>query len=311
MLDYDVVIIGGGPAGLTAGLYLSRGKQRTILLEKESFGGQIKNVECIENYPGFADGVSGAHLASEMVTQAIKFGLQLEQAEVVGIELYSSSRWVGCAGGAGHMATAVVIAGGSRHKRLGVPGEEGLQGKGVINCALCEGAQFADRVVAVCGGGDTGVTEALYLTKLASRVILIEAEFSLTATAVLQERASVNPKLDIRCGAKVEAIVGDSQVEAIELLEVGSGQRRTLKVDGVLVGIGFEPNTSYLEGIVPLDSQGRILVNDRMETQVPGVFAAGDIRQDSARQVVTAVGDGATAALSAERFLGQQESART
>jgi len=303
MFEYDVVIVGGGPAGLAAGLYLSRGKHRTILLEKESFGGYIKNVEWIENYPGFAEGVAGAQLASEMVTQATKYGLQLEQAEVVGIELYSSSRWVKCAGGTGYTVSVVIISAGSRLKKLGVPGEEVLQGKGVFNCALCDGGQFRERVVAVCGGGDSGITEALYMTKLASKVILIEAEPSLTATAVLQERASANPKLDIRCGVRVEAILGDSQVEAIELLEVGSGQKETLKVDGVLAHVGLEPNTSYLEGIVPLDSQGQIIVNDRMETDVPYILAAGDVRSGSPRQIVTAVGDGATAAISAQRLL--------
>jgi len=173
VLEHDVIIIGGGPSGLAAGLYLSRGKRRTMLLEKESFGGIIKDVEWVENYPGFAEGVSGAHLASEMVTQATKYGLQIEQAEVLGIELYTSCRWVQCNGGTGYSATVVIIAGGSRPIKLNVPGEEVLQGKGIIHCALCDGGQFADRVVAVCGGGDAGVTEALYLTKLASKVILI------------------------------------------------------------------------------------------------------------------------------------------
>ena len=286
-------------------------KRRTILLERETFGGNLKNVEWIENYPGFAEGVPGAQLAAEMVTQATKYGLNIEQAEVTGIDLYSSTKWVQCTDGKGYSAAAVIIAGGSRYKRLGVHGEEELQGKGIINCALCDGGQFADKVVAVCGGGDTGITEALYLSKLASEVILIEAEPLLTATAILQERASANPKLAIHCGAKVEAIIGDSQVEAIELAEVESGQRRTLKVDGVLIGIGLKPNTNYLQGIVPLDSRGQILVNSRMETETSGIFAAGDIRHDSARQVVTAVGDGAIAALSAEMFLREWESVHT
>lgn len=303
MSDYDVVIIGGGPAGLTAGLYLSRARHRTLLLEKESFGGPILNVEWIENYPGFAEGVAGAQLASEMVTQATKYGLQLQQAEVLGIETYSSSRWVKCAGGSGYTATVIIIAGGARPKKLGVPGEEALQGKGVFNCAFCEGGRFTDKVVGVCGGGDSGITEALYLTKLASKVILFEVLPSLTATAILQERALSNPKLDIRCGVKVEAICGDSQVEAIEFFEVGGGKKGTLKVDGVLVYVGLEPNTSYLRSIVPLDSQGQIIVNERMETETPYILAAGDIRNGSLRQITTAVGDGAIAAISAQRLL--------
>lgn len=304
MLDWDVVIIGGGPAGLTAGLYLSRARRRTILLDKEDFGGKIKNLESIENYPGFRDGISGANLTSEMIVQAEKYGLKLEQAEVVGIELFTSRRWVKCTGGGpGYVATVVIIAGGSQPKKLGVPGEEALQGKGVFNCAFCDGGQFVDRVVGVCGGGDAGITGALYLTKLASKVIIIEAMPSLTASAILQERALANPKMEIRCGVKVEAILGDGQVEAVELVEEVSGRRMALKVNGLLVHIGLDANTNYLKGIVPLDSHGQIIVNDRMATEVPYIFACGDIRSGSPWQIVTAVGDGATAAMSAIRLL--------
>lgn len=237
-----------------------------------------------------------------MVTQATKYGLQLKQAEVAGIELFSSSRWVKCADGTGYTCAVIIIAGGTRRKKLNVPNEEALQGKGVSTCALCDGGQFVDRVVAVCGGGDVALTEAIYLTKLASKVILI-VRSKLAATAVLQERALVNPKLEIRCGVKVETIVGDSHVEAIEYLELESGRRGTLKVDGVLVCVGFEPNTSYLQGIVPLDSQGQIVVNQRMETEMQYILAAGDIRSGSPRQIATAVGDGAIAAISAQKLL--------
>jgi len=303
MFDWDVVIVGGGPAGLTAGLYLSRAKRRTLLLEKDSFGGYIRNVEWIENYPGFANGVSGAQLASEMVSQAVMYGLRMEIGEVTGIELFSNCQWVGCTNGQGYTTNIVIIAGGSRHKKLGVPGEESLQGKGVFNCAFCDGGHFADRVVAVCGGGDAGVTEALYMTKIASKVILIEAEPKLTATAVLQERAFTHPKLEILCGMKVKTIAGDGKVEAIELEDKVGERKEKMKVDGVLVHIGQEPNTGYLEGITPMDSQGQIIVNEKMETEVPYIFAAGDVRSGSPRQVVTAVGDGAISAISAEKLL--------
>lgn len=302
MFDWDVVIIGGGPAGLSAGLYLSRANLRAIMLEKESFGGYITNVELIENYPGFAEGIQGAQLASEMVSQAKKYGLQIEQAEVTGIEVFSSSKWVACADGRGYTTGIVIISGGSKLKKLNVPGEDLLTGKGVFNCALCDGGKFADRVVAVCGGGDAGVTEALYMTKLAAKVILIEVMPKLTATAILQDRARANPKLEIRCGIKVETILGDNQVEALEILDMVSGQRNILKIDGILVHIGLDPNTDYLNGIVPLDDLGQITVNNKMETEIPGLLAAGDIRSGSPRQVVTAVSDGAIAAISAQRF---------
>ncbi|MFC1932216.1 NAD(P)/FAD-dependent oxidoreductase [Chloroflexota bacterium] len=303
MFDCDVVVIGGGPAGLTAALYLGRANRKTILLEKELPGGQIKDVEWIENYPGFADGVSGAHLASEMLDQATKYGLRVELVEVAGIEVFSSSRVVTCADGRSYTTAAMIMAGGTQPKKLGVPGEEKLQGRGVFRCALCDGGQFVDQVVAVCGGGDSGITEALYMTKLASKVIVVEAMPALTASAILQERALANPKLKFRCGMKIEAIVGDNQVEAVELRESESDRAETLKVDGVLAHVGVEPNTSYLQDIVPLDSQGHIIVNDRMETAIPYILAAGDIRGGTIGQVVAAASDGATAAVSAQRLL--------
>jgi len=303
MPDWDAVIIGGGPAGLTAGLYLSRGNWRTVLLEKETVGGYIMNVEMIENYPGFADGVIGAQLGMEMRNQATRYGLQLKRAEVIAVQGSQTSKWVTCLDGTVYTAPTVIIAGGSVPKKLGVPGEEKLRGRGVITCAFCDGGQFVDLVVAVCGGGDAGVTEALYLAKLASKVILIEALPKLTATAILQDRVRDNPKLEVHTGTKVEAIVGESQVEGITIVKEGNKQKETLKVDGVLVHVGLDPNTGYLEGVVPLDSQGQIVVNEWMETEVPGIFAAGDIRSGSPRQVVTAVGDGAAAGMAAQRFL--------
>ena len=307
MSDWDAVIIGGGPAGLTAGLYLSRGNWRTLLLEKESYGGYIMNIELIENYPGFAEGVMGAQLGMEMMNQAKKYGLQLKRAKVIAIQGSPSSKWVTCVDGTNYTTPAVIIAGGSVPKRLGVPGEEKLQGRGVINCAFCDGGEFVDRIVAVCGGGDAGITEALYLTKLASKVILIEVLPELTATAILQDRVKDNPKIEVRCGVKVEAIVGDNQVEAIDVVKEGNGHKETIQVDGVLVHVGLDPNTDYLEGVLPLDSQGQIVVNDWMETEIPGIFAAGDIRSGSPRQVVTAVADGATAGIAAQRFLQKLE----
>jgi len=301
MSEWDAVIIGGGPAGLTAGLYLARGNWRTALLEKENVGGYIMNVEMIENYPGFAAGVPGSQLAMEMKDQAVQYGLQIEHGEVTGLRASPDQKWVTCADGTTYNAKAVIIAGGSVPKKLGVPGEDELRGRGVINCAFCDGGEFADRVVAVCGGGDAGITEALYLTRIASRVIVIEALPNLTATGVLRDRARSEPKLEVRCGQRVTRIVGQEQVEGIEL--VGADKPETLAVDGVLVHVGVDPATDYLAGVVPLDGQRQVIVNGWMETAVPGVFAAGDIRSGSPRQVSAAVGDGATAGLAAQRYL--------
>lgn len=304
-MDYDVIIIGGGPAGLSAGLYVSRGNYRALLLEKESFGGRIKNVEWIENYPGFAKGVSGPQLASEMVDQATNAGLEIEMAEVTGIELYSGCRCVQLEDGRSYTADALIVAGGCRHKHLGVPGERELAGKGVIECAFCDGGQFSEKVVAVCGGGDSGITEALYLTKLASKVILLEAEPNLTATAVLQERARANKKIEIHCGTKVIAIQGSGHVEALEFEKIATKARGSWPVDGVLVHIGMEPNTGFVEGILSLDGRQQVEVNHRLETSVPFIYAVGDTRSNSPMQVASAVGDGATAAVYVHRLLGK------
>lgn len=306
MFDRDVVIIGGGPAGLTAGLYLCRAGRRVVLLDKETPGGYIRNIALIENYPGFAGGVAGAQLAAQMVDQAVKFGLQIESAEVNGLELFSGTRFVNCARGEGYTTNVIIIAGGSRNKKLGVPGEAELLGKGVFECALCDGGHFADKVVAVCGGGDSGLTEALYMSNIASKVFVLEVMPTLNASAILQDRVKANPKIEVRCGVKVEAITGKDKVEAIEL---AAGKKpETLKTDGVLVHIGLDANTGYLEGTVPLDAKGQIIVNANMETEAPYVFAAGDIRSGSPRQVVTAVGDGAVAAITAQRLMQEQGS---
>ncbi len=302
MFDYDAVIIGGGPAGLTAGIYLARANLRTLLLEEESFGGKIKNVEWIENYPGFSEGVSGAQLANQMEAQAIKYGLKTEMARVTGLEIFSASRWVACADGRGYTAGVVIIAGGSKPKKLNVPGEAALFGKGVFTCAFCDGGQFANKVVAVAGGGDSGVTEAIYMSKIASQVVLIEAMPKLTATALLQERILKNPKISIRCGAKIVAVSGGEKVQGVEI-ETAGEHREVFKVDGLLVQIGLDAATDYLKDIIELDSCGMIAVNQKMETSVQRILAAGDIRSGSAGQVASAVGDGTTAAITAIKLL--------
>jgi len=306
MLDFDAIIIGGGPAGLTAGLYLSRAGYRALLIDKDGFGGNVKNAEWIENYPGFGAGVAGSHLASEMMTQALDSGLQMEMAEVAGIESYTESRCVQLIDGRYFTANALIIASGCRPRKLNIPGERELEGKGVFECALCDGGRFQDKSVVVCGGGDRGVTEALYMAKIASQVYLVEAEATISASAILQERARSNKKVHLRCGAKVIAISGNGRVETVEIQDSATREKESLKVDGVLIAVGIEPNTEFIGNLLSVDSEGRVVVNEKMQTSLPFIFAIGDIRSNSPGQVATAVGDGATAAISVQRLLQQQ-----
>jgi thioredoxin reductase (NADPH) len=306
MWDFDAIVIGGGPAGLTAGLYLSRGNYRTLLIDRDGFGGNIKNAEWIENYPGFSAGVAGPQLASEMTIQAVNSGLQMEMAEVAGIESYSESTCVQLNDGRYFTAKALIIASGCRPKKLNIPGESELEGRGIFECALCDAGRFHDKAVVVCGGGDRGVTEALYLAKIASKVYLVEVEAAMSASSILRERAGSNPKLELRCGAEVVAISGNGKVEAVEIRETATGKKETLNVEGVLIAVGTDPNTGFIKNLLSVDNQKLILVNEKMQTSLPSIFAAGDIRSNSPGQVVTAVGDGAMAAISVQRRIERQ-----
>jgi thioredoxin reductase (NADPH) len=306
MYDFDAVIIGAGPAGLAAGIYLTRGKFKTMLIEKENLGGQITKVEWIENYPGFSKGVAGPQLASEMLAQATSFGLQLDLGEITGLELYSKSRCLQFADGRSLTTRAILIASGCHRMKLGIPGEAEFAGKGVFSCALCDGGEFTDKKVAICGGGDSGLTEALYMAKMASSVVLLEAMKSLTASPILQDRIRENKKIEVHCGTKVTSVLGNTNVEAIEIEDVTTGKKDVIKTDGLLVDIGMKPNTDFFKTIVPCDSRGYIVVNEKMETGVPYIYSAGDVRGGSLGQVVTAVNDGAIAAVSIQKLLQQE-----
>ena len=300
--SYQLIIVGGGPAGLSAGLYAARSRLHTLLIEKVIPGGQIMNAELVENYPGFPQGISGAELGSLMEQQARKYGLEITMADVEGVELGGEEKIVNTSEGQ-YRARALIIAGGSEHSKLGVPGEEELRGRGVSYCATCDGALFNDQVVSVVGGGNVALNDALFLTRFASKVIVIHRRDQLRATKILQERAFAKPKLEFLWDTVVESIEGDSQVRELRLRNVKTKEESRLEVSGVFVAVGLRPNTGYLGGLLALSPEGFILVNDQMETGVPGVFAAGDIRAGSARQIASAVGDGVTAAISAERFL--------
>lgn len=293
---YDVIIIGAGPAGLSAGLYTSRARLSTLLLEQKTPGGQVMNVERVENYPGLAN-VTGTELGSSMLKQAREYGAKLAMAEATGVAVAPEQIAVRTSAG-DYRCSALIIASGAHPKKLNVPGEEEFANKGVFYCATCDGAHFANKVVAVAGGGDSAITEALNLCRIASEVVIIEIMPALTATSVLQDRAHANPKIEVLCGVKIEAILGDERVKSLQLLDTETQQRGTLDIDGILVHVGRMPSTDYLKGVVPLDKNGFILVNDWMETEVPGIFAAGDVRHNSAMQIVSACGDGAVAAIS-------------
>lgn len=300
--QYDVIIVGGGPAGLSAAIYTARARLRTLVLERMMFGGQIVNAELVENYPGFDNGISGVELTQQMAKQAQKYGAEMKSAVVLGLEVAGEHRIIKTEEDT-YSATAVIIAGGSERTKLGVAGEEELTGRGVSYCATCDGAFFAGGRVAVVGGGDAALTEALFLTRFASKIYVIHRRNELRATRILQEEAFANPKMEFIWDTVVEAIEGEQKVRKVGIRNVKTGQKSTLDVDGVFIYVGLKPNTEYLKGIVELDGAGYIVTDERMHTRVPGVFAAGDIRHNSARQAITAAGDGATAAIFAEHYI--------
>ena len=302
--EYEVIIIGGGPAGLTAGIYTARNRLNSLLIEKSMIGGLIAIVDCIENFPGFPEGISGFELGELMHKQATKHGLETLLAEVDGVELQGKQKVVKTTEG-NFIAKALIIAGGSERSKLGVPGEEKFTGKGVSYCATCDAAFFQGLPVALVGGGNAAISEALHLAKFASRVVVIHRRDQLRASRILQERAFSEPKLEFLWNSIVEEIDGKDLVERIRLQQVATGEKSTLDVSGVFISIGQRPNTDYLKGIVPLDANGYIITNEKMETGIPGILAAGDIRSNSIWQAIAAAGDGATAAIYADRFLSQ------
>jgi thioredoxin reductase (NADPH) len=299
--DYDVIIIGGGPAGLSAGLYAARARRRTLLLEKSIIGGQIALTSTVENYPGMLS-VNGFDLAQDMKRQAEASGLEVAFGDIVAIERDGDFRTVRTAEG-DYRARAVILAGGAEYNRLGVPGEERLTGHGVSYCATCDAAFFKDMEVAVVGGGDSAIDEGLFITRYASRVHVVHRRDELRAGRVLQERAFANPRMHFIWNSVVTEVKGDVAVEAVRLKDFISGRESELPVAAVFVFIGHSPNTAYLRGLLDLDARGHVLVDAWMRTSLPGVFAAGDIRADSARQVVSSAGDGATAAIAADRYI--------
>lgn len=308
MENYDVIIIGGGPAGLSAGLYAGRARLNTLLIERQKFGGQIVITNELENYPGCLEGESGPSIIDRMVSQNEKFGVKHIFDTVTDVDFSGETKTVTCLHGT-YGAKAIIIASGAHPMPIGCPGEKELSGKGVSYCATCDAALFEDFDVYVVGGGDSAIQEAIYLTKFARKVTVIHRRDQLRAAKSLQEKAFANPKISFMWDSVVEKIEGDGLVESMSVKNVKTGE--ITKVDapeedgtfGIFVFIGYKPNSDLFRDKVALDDRGYIVTDADMKTNVPGVFAAGDIREKSLRQVVTAAADGAVAAVQAERYI--------
>ena len=300
-MDYEAIIIGGGPAGLSAAAELAGANRRVLLIERESFGGQVGNLEWIENYPSPGERIEGPKLANALVAAAR--GVKMELGEVIELESYSGCRSVTCADGKAYTAPVVIVAGGLATRPLDIPGEEKYQGKGMIHCAFCDGGFYTGKPVAVCGGGDSGIMEALYLSKFASVVYVIESQSDLSACADLAKRAHANPKLDLRTGKKPVAIAGGDFVTGIEIGDASGGNTETLAVHGVLVHAGFYPVSNYLEGVVALDDGGYVEADAHGQTDAEGIFVAGNIRAGAPHTVASAVGNGKVAAYNALNYM--------
>ena len=297
--DCDVVIIGGGCAGLTAGIYASRARLSTVLIDKLGPGGQLATTHEVENYPGFVDVIDGPELMERFAGQAERFGCQFKSGDVTGIAADDPVVRVVHTDEGDYRCKAVIVASGADPKTLGVPGEDRLRGLGVSYCATCDAPFFRDKQVAVVGGGNTAVDEGIYLTTFASKVTIIHRRDELRAEKIYQERAFANDKIEFAWDSVVTELIGEQQLERVRLRNVKTDEESELAVGGCFVLIGTRPNTEFLEGLCELDDVGFVTVNDRKETNVPGIFAAGDCEDPVWRQAVTAAGAGCSAALAA------------
>jgi thioredoxin reductase (NADPH) len=302
--DYDVVIIGSGPAGLTAGLYCGRARLKTMIIEKGNLGGAIIDANWVENWPGVEQGISGADLAGNMLSQVMQYEVDIASAiEVKAIELVEEDRRRVLTTGETYTAKVVIIAGGTRPKKLNIPGEEQFIHQGISYCVMCDGAPFAGKDIAILGGGDNGITGALYMARLGCKIHLIEALPEITASKVLQEKLNEISGAQVWCSTVAEGIDIDGKTKILKLRHTGSNESSKLSVEGVFILVGREPETEYLRGMIILDEAGFIKATNRMETNIAGIFAAGDIRSGSVMQSISAAGDGATAAITASRYI--------
>ncbi len=304
--NYDIVVVGGGPGGLTAGMYCARARRKTILIEKYMPGGQIANTEDVEDYPGF-EKISGSELAMKMADHAKKFGLEIISDEVKEIYAEGDDRLVSVASGDVYRAKAVIVSTGGSPNKLNVPGEEEFAGKGVSYCAICDGAFFKDEIIAVAGGGDAAVEEGNFLTKYGKKVYIIHRRDQLRAQKIIQDRAFKNDKIEFIWDTVIESINGNDKVRSLSLKNVKTGETSTLDVGAIFVFIGFVPNSNLFREPVKKNENGYIITDTRMETSLKGVFACGDVREQLVKQITNAVGDGTTAAVAAEKHIEELE----
>ena len=303
---HDVIIIGGGPAGLTAGIYTSRARISTLLIEKLGIGGQASITDRIENYPGFIKGISGPELIRNMEEQAKSFGVRTVFGEVTRVEVSDEGtikRVFVHDDPEPFQCLSIIVAAGHEQRRLGVPGETEFTGRGVSYCATCDGAFFKDLAVAVVGGGDVAVEEALFLTRFVSKVYIVHRRDRLRATKILQERAAGNDKIVFVFDSALDEVSGQTTVDGVKVRNVKTGQTKVLAVDGVFVFIGWNPSLSFLGTVVDRSEDGYIIVDKEMMTSREGIFACGDCCKKKLRQIVAACGDGATAAFSAQHYV--------
>ncbi|OPX29742.1 MAG: thioredoxin-disulfide reductase [Candidatus Cloacimonas sp. 4484_143] len=304
--DYDVAIIGGGPAGLSAAIYAARGGLKTVLFEKALIGGQIVVTAEVENYPGFEQNVTGFDIIEKMQQQAERFGTDIKLEEVKAIGLEGLCKIIETSNGT-YKVQSVIMATGAHPRKLAVPGEEKFTGRGVSYCATCDGALYRNKIVAVVGGGDSAVEEAIFLTKFAKKVYVIHRRNELRAVKIVQDRAFKNEKMEFVLDTVVQAIEGKDFVEKLVIFNKKTNNVSELEVDGVFIYVGIIPSSDLVESRVEFDPQGFIITDDSMHTELPGVYAAGDVTHKVLRQVVTACSDGATAAFAAEKWIEENK----
>jgi thioredoxin reductase (NADPH) len=305
-MERDLIIIGGGPAGFTAGLYAGRAQLKPLVMVGQAFGGQAATTSEMENYPGFPDGIGGMALAEQMANHAVRFGAEIAYDEVTSVDL-KTYPFIVATYGATYRAKAIIICTGTQARRMGVPGEATFIGRGVSSCATCDGYFYKDRTVVVVGGGDSAVDEAIYLTRFAKQVIILHRRDKLRAGAILQQRAMANDKIRFVWNTVVDEVLGDNTVTGVRVHNVVTGDESIINTDGVFVYVGLTPNTQIFEGQLDLTPEGYIVTDKRQRTSVLGVFAAGDVQDPYFRQVVVAAGAGAAAAIEAERWLAERE----